>query len=321
MVNVHIEAILPALVEAIAVAGCGVIFYVAAHQVLDGTITAGQLTSFVAAVILAYQPLKKMVNVYSEIQYGLAAADRIFNVLDNVYPATQNRTVDLKDFSQNITFTEVSFAYNENVPVLEHINLSIKKGESIGIIGPSGCGKSTLCDLLLGFVTPTTGTISIDEQDITKISFSSLRSRIGYVGQRLFLFNDTIFNNIVYARPTATKDDVIQACKAAHAHEFIELLPHGYNTVVGENGTLLSGGQKQRLTIARALLKDPEILIFDEATSALDKDSEHMIKLTIQELMKSKTLIIVSHRPSMLQNVSHIIAIDNHTIKQLTPVS
>jgi subfamily B ATP-binding cassette protein MsbA len=317
MVNVHVEAILPALVEAIAVAGCGFIFYVAAHQVLDGTITAGQLTSFVAAVILAYQPLKKMVNVYSEIQYGLAAADRIFTVLDNVYPATQNRTLEIKNFHDSIVFKDVAFAYSETVGVLENLNVTIQKGESIGIIGPSGCGKSTLCDLLLGFVTPTAGKIFIDGQDISKISFASLRSRIGYVGQRLFLFNDTILHNIAYARPSATKEEIIKACKAAHADEFINQLPNGYDTMVGENGTLLSGGQKQRLTIARALLKDPEILIFDEATSALDAESENMIKLTIQELMISKTLIIVSHRPSMLQNVDRIFVIEHHTIHQI----
>ncbi len=317
MINVHIECFLPALVEAIAVSGCGIIFYVAAHQVLDGTITAGQLTSFVAAVILAYQPLKKIINVYSEVQYGLAAAERIFAVIDTVYPATQNRVHELAHFNHSIVFNNVSFSYIDKINVLSSVNLTIQKGESVGIIGPSGSGKSTLCDLLLGFVTPTAGSILIDQVDIAKISLSSLRNNIGYVGQRTFLFNDSIMRNVAYARPKASTDDVIKACKIAHADEFIQTMPDGYNTIVGENGTLLSGGQKQRLTIARALLKDPEIFIFDEATSALDEDSEHMIRLAIDEIRGKKTLIIVSHRPTMLQNVDRVLLINRHTIQDV----
>jgi ATP-binding cassette, subfamily B, bacterial MsbA len=317
MTNVHIESFLPAIVESIAVTGCGVIFYVAAHQVLDGTITAGQLTAFVAAVILAYQPLKKIVNVYSEIQYGLAAAERIFTVLDQVYPATQNRTDELNGFNHSIDFEKVSFSYNNKHDVFSSINLTIKKGDAIGFVGHSGSGKSTLCDLLLGFITPTQGAIRIDGKDITKVSLASLRNRIGYVGQRTFLFNDTIAHNIAYARPDAKFEDVVASCKAAHAHEFIMALPDGYNTVVGENGTLLSGGQKQRLTIARALLKDPEILIFDEATSALDEESESMIRLAIEGLKGKKTLIIVSHRPSMLQNVDRICVVQHGAVQEI----
>jgi len=318
MLNVHIESILPALVEAIAVTGCGVIFYVAAHQVLSGAITAGQLTAFVAAVLLAYNPLKKIINVYSDIQYGLAAAERIFVVLDQVYPATQNRTTDLGTFKHQITCDNVSFSYNTNVTVFSNFNLSIRKGQSVGIVGPSGSGKSTFCDLLLGFVTPTTGMVSIDGTDINKITLASLRNHIGYVGQRTFLFNDTVLHNVAYARPGATQEEVIKACTIAHAHEFIQLLPDGYNTLVGENGTLLSGGQKQRLTIARALLKDPEILIFDEATSALDEESERLIRLAIEEIRGTKTLIIVSHRPTMLRNLDHIYTINNGSIYQTT---
>lgn len=316
MHSVHIESILPAIVEAIAVSGCGVIFFVAAHQVINGTITAGQLTSFVAAVLLAYQPLKKMINVFSDVQYGLAAAERVFSLLDKVHPATQNRHNELAEFKRQIMFKNVAFSYNSKNTVFSSINITINKGDAIGIVGPSGSGKSTLCDLLLGFVSPTNGAIYFDNTDISTVSFASIRNHIGYVGQRAFLFNDTIFHNVAYARPDAGLDDVIKACKAAHAHEFIQMLPDGYNTLVGENGTLLSGGQKQRLTIARALLKNPDVFVFDEATSSLDEESEHMIRLTIQELKGKKTLFIVSHRMSMLQNVDRILCVDNTTIQE-----
>jgi subfamily B ATP-binding cassette protein MsbA len=317
MTSAHIECFLPALVESIAICGCSSIFYIAAHQVLAGTITAGQLTAFVAAVLLAYQPLKKMVSVYSDIQYGMAAADRIFALTDRVFPATQNRQLELPSFSREIVFENVSFAYDKHL-VLASVNLKLKKGESIGIIGPSGSGKSTLCDLLLGFSIPTGGMIYLDGTPITKATLTSLRNNIGYVGQRTFLFNDTISNNVAYARSGATKDEIMAACQAAHADEFIQLLPQRYDNCVGENGNQLSGGQKQRLTIARALLKNPEILIFDEATSSLDEESESMIRKTIESLQGNKTLIIVSHRPKMLQGVDRILLVSNHQITELS---
>ncbi len=316
MLNIHIECLLPALVEAIAIIGCGSIFYVAAHQVLDGTITAGQLTAFVAAVLLAYQPLKKIVNVYSEIQYGLAAAERVFGILDKVFPATQNRVLTLGNFNNHIVFANASFGYTKT-PVFTSMNLTIQKGQTVGIVGPSGCGKSTFCDLLLGFINPTAGSILIDGKDITKISLASLRQHIGYVGQRTFLFNDTILRNVAYAKQDADYEAIVKACKTAHADEFIRALPDGYNTTVGENGTLLSGGQKQRITIARALLKDPDLLIFDEATSALDKDSEDVILLAIEEIKRNKTVIIVSHKLSMLKNTDAILLINNQTIQEV----
>jgi subfamily B ATP-binding cassette protein MsbA len=317
MTSAHIECFLPALVESIAICGCSVIFYIAAHQVLAGTITAGQLTAFVAAVLLAYQPLKKMVSVYSDVQYGMAAAERIFTLIDRTFPATQNRSLELPPFKHQIIFNKVSFAYDDH-QVLKNVNLTIKKGDSIGIIGASGSGKSTLCDLLLGFSVPTSGEILLDSQPIAHATLTSLRSNIGYVGQRTFLFNDSISNNISYARPDATQDEITAACKAAHADEFIQHLHNQYDSPVGENGNQLSGGQKQRLTIARALLKDPAIFIFDEATSSLDEESEGMIRQTIDSLKGKKTLLIVSHRPSMLQGVDRILLVHDQQISELS---
>lgn len=315
MSDVHIDAMAPALIEVIAVTGGSFVFFVAVQQVLSGVLTAGQLTAIVAAVLLSYQPLKKIVSVYSEIQYSIAAAERIFAIMDTEYPSTYNREEILPAFSNSIDLDALSFGYDKT-QILDNVSLHIKRGESIGIIGPSGSGKSTFCDLLLGFVTPTSGRITIDGHDITKVSLASLRSRIGYVGQRTFLFNDTVLNNILYAKPDATFEQVVTACKAAHADEFIQKLPDGYKTAVGENGTLLSGGQKQRLTIARALLKDPEILIFDEATSALDQESESMIRQAIEGLRNKKTLIIVSHRPQMLENVDRIFVLHNQAVTE-----
>lgn len=317
MHNVHVESLAPALIEVIAVSGGGIVFYVAVQQVLSGSLTAGQLTAIVAAILLSYQPLKKIVSVYSDVHYSLAAADRVFAVMDKVYPSTENRPYTLTSCARSITFENVSFSYDQT-PILKNASFTIKQGESIGIVGPSGSGKSTLCDLLLGFITPTDGCITIDDQDISNVSFTSLRSNIGYVGQRTFLFNDTILNNILYAKADATPEQVIAACKAAHADEFIQKLPAAYQTVVGENGTLLSGGQKQRITIARALLKDPQILIFDEATSALDQESESMIRQAIDELHGKKTLIIVSHRPQMLENADRIVQVHQQAVTEIS---
>lgn len=312
MRSVSIESLAPACVEVTAVSGCCIVFYIAAHQVLAGTLSAGQLTSFVAATLLAYQPLKKIINVYSDIQYGLAAADRVFALMDTHWPTLENRTLILPSFTTAITFDLVNFSYHPEHPVFENFCLTIHKGETIGIMGPSGAGKSTLCDLLLGFITPTSGQIRLDTIDITRLAYSSLRQHIGYVGQRTFLFNDTIANNVAYASPGATQEQVAAACDAAHAHEFIQQLPNGYQTMVGENGVLLSGGQKQRITIARALLKNPDIIIFDEATSSLDAESENMIKETIDDLRIAKTIIIVTHRPALLKGSDRILTIDGY---------
>lgn len=316
MRNVRVESAAPALIEIIAVLGGGFVFYFATKQVLNKQITAGTLTSFFAAILLAYQPLKKLVALYSEIQYGLAAADRVFQTMDLVYPATKNRSLELSEFKKQIKFENVSFAYNNESIVFKDMNLTIKKGECIGIIGPSGSGKSTLCDLLLGFITPTDGVIFIDDQDIKKITYSSLRAHIGYVGQHAFLFNDTIYNNILYAQQDASKQDILDACKAAHVDEFAKNLPKGYHTTVGENGTLLSGGQKQRITIARALLKSSEIIVFDEATSSLDQKSENVIKQAIQELKGTKTIIIITHKTTMLEGIDKILSINNRYITE-----
>ncbi len=311
---VQAEALLPGLIEVVAMFGGACVFYIACQQVLRGDITPGQLTAFVAALLLAYQPLKRVMNVYAEIQYGLAAAGRIFVLMDRAYPALLKRQAVCVSLREKISFNHVSCGYSTDKMVLNDVTLTVRRGERIGIIGPSGAGKSTLCDLLLGFMQPHTGTISFDDQDLQTLTLHSLRSQIGYVGQRCFLFNDTILHNVTYAHPEATMDEVVRACKAAHAHEFITQLEHGYHTDIGENGGRLSGGQRQRLTIARALLKNPSILVFDEATSSLDNEAEEVIKQAIYELPHDKTVVIVSHRPSILTLVDRLLVVDKGSL-------
>jgi len=238
--------------------------------------------------------------------------------MDITYPALHDRTVNISSLSRQIEFRDLSFGYGPHDFVLDNVNMTIKKGERIGLLGPSGSGKSTFCDLLLGFIEPTKGKLLIDDHEITKVSFKSLRSLIGSVSQQTFLFNDTIEANVRYAHDAATKHDLVAACRRAYAHDFIEQTTKQYQTLVGENGSLLSGGQKQRLTIARALLKDPDILIFDEATSALDQQSEEMIRLAIEEVSKTKTVIIVSHRVSLVKKMDRVFAIQDRQLVEVT---
>jgi len=315
---VHFEALAPAVIEVVAMLGIGIVLYVASREVLQGVMTPGQLTSFFAAVLLAYQPVKRLINVYADVQYALGSADRIFSTMDMVFPADKERHTSLPSFSDNITFDNVSFSYPNGTPVLKNVNLNIKKGESVGIIGPSGAGKSTFCDLLLGFITPTEGVITIDGHNTATASFKSLRSQIGYVSQHPFLFNDTVQANVLYAAPSTNQSEIEKACKAAHAHEFIQTLPQGYQTMVGEEGSSLSGGQKQRLTIARALLKDAPILVFDEATSALDLASEEMIKQALQETARHKTVVVISHRLSFIEAMDRIFTIENGSLIEIS---
>lgn len=316
---VHYEALGPPLVELIAVSGCSLVLVAASHQMLHADITAGQLSSLFAALLLAYQPIKRAISVYGDINYGLGAAKRIFSLLDAAPERQQNKPLPrLPAFKKSIVFEQVSFAYHDEQPILKDTSLTIRRGQSVGIIGPSGSGKSTLSDLLLGFITQTSGTICIDGVDMRSFSAQSIRSQIGYVGQHPFLFSDTVYANVAYGNPQAHADDIIAACQLAHAHDFIMALPDGYQTQVGENGNLLSGGQKQRLTIARALVKDPAILILDEATSALDTQSEAAITRMLNQIAGYTTVIAITHRPAILQNLDTIFTINNQQLL-LTP--
>ena len=314
---VHYEALGPPLVELIALSGCSIVLLVASHQVINNTISPGQLTSLFAAMLMAYQPIKRTISVYGEINYGLGAATRIFSLLEQDIQTHQSRRLPALSRPQKyIDLEHVSFSYQTVHPILKHSNLRIAIGERIGIVGPSGIGKSTVSDLLLRFISPSNGRILFDGKDISEYSPASIRQHIGYVGQHTFLFNDTVYANIAYGTTHATMNEVVEASHQAHAHDFITSLPDQYHTHVGENGSLLSGGQKQRITIARALVKRPSILIFDEATSALDSKTEEVIAQTITELDRHTTIIVISHRPALLQGLDRILTIDQ---QQLIP--
>ncbi|MBC7892907.1 MAG: ATP-binding cassette domain-containing protein, partial [Sphingobacteriaceae bacterium] len=255
------------------------------------------------------RPAKEISNAVSGVQRGVASAERILQLVDTasevkVHPGAATVT----SFSKNLELQRVSFAYGNNPPVLRDIDLSIPKGKTIALVGSSGGGKSTLADLIPRFYDPTAGRILLDGVDIRTLTKTSLRGLMGIVTQESILFNDTIFNNIAFGHE-ATLAEVEAAARIANAHEFIQASPEGYQTVIGDRGTRLSGGQRQRLSIARAVLKNPPILILDEATSALDTESEKLVQDAITSLMKNRTVLVIAHRLSTIQHADEIVVL------------
>ena len=262
------------------------------------------------------QPAKNFSNGITSLQKGTVAADRIFKVID-LEPAVKSKpdAIVLDSFKDSIEYKNVSFAYDKE-PVLKNINLTIKKGRTIALVGSSGGGKSTLADLVPRFYDPTQGEILLDGIPLTDYEIESLRQQMGVVTQESILFNDSIFNNIAFGKEDATLEDVIEAAKVANAHEFISQIPEGYQTFIGERGSKLSGGQRQRIAIARAVLKNPPILILDEATSALDSESEKLVQDALTKLMKNRTSIVIAHRLSTIQHADEIVVIQHGQIME-----
>ena len=265
-------------------------------------------------MITAYDPVKRVSNINSNIQQGLASAQRVFAILD-IEPSIKNRphATLLTPFKKTLAFNNVSFNYEED-QVLSDINLSVPVGQALAIVGPSGGGKTTLTNLIPRFLDLEHGSITIDGVDIRDVTLKSLREQIAMVTQETILFNDTVRHNIAYGNPDCPEEDIINAARAAHALGFIEKLPKGLDTIIGEGGAKLSGGQKQRISIARALLADAPILILDEATSALDTESEREVQKALENLMKDRTTFVIAHRLSTIKNADKIIVIKEGNI-------
>lgn len=301
------------------IVGAFIIYYGGLLVLEKNTITASQFLGFLFAIFQMMPPIKELSSVNNRIQEASAAGDRIFEILDTE-PDIKNApdAVELREFKNSIHFRNVSFKYEDSEEwVLKDINFSVNKGEIIALVGPSGGGKSTLVDLIPRFYDSTEGSIVLDEVDIRNYTLQSLRAKMGIVTQETFLFNTTIRENIAYGLTDCPIDKIIEAAKTANAHNFIMEMPQQYETIIGERGVKLSGGQRQRLTIARALLKNPEIMIFDEATSALDNESEILVQEAIERLMKNRTTFVIAHRLSTIRNATKIIVIDRGKITQL----
>ncbi|MBI5661849.1 MULTISPECIES: ABC transporter ATP-binding protein [Ignavibacterium] len=300
------------------IVGAFIIYYGGLLVLEKNTITASQFLGFLFAIFQMMPPIKELSSVNNRIQEASAAGDRIFEILDTE-PDIKDvpDAIELKEFKDSIHFRNVSFKYEDSEEwVLSDINFSVNKGEIIALVGPSGGGKSTLVDLIPRFYDPTDGQIILDGTDIRKYSLKSLRSKMGIVTQETFLFNTTIRENIAYGLSDCPMEKIIEAAKTANAHNFIMEMPQQYETIIGERGVKLSGGQRQRLTIARALLKNPEIMIFDEATSALDNESEILVQEAIERLMENRTTFVIAHRLSTIRNATKIIVIDRGKIIQ-----
>jgi subfamily B ATP-binding cassette protein MsbA len=315
MRNTRITAISRPLMEFLGGVGIALVVLYGGSQVLAGESTPGTFFSFIATLIMIYEPMKKVSSVNNSLQQGIAAAERVFEILD-VQPDVAEKTnaAVLPPVRNAIEFNDVRFRYDAQTEVLKGINLKVEVGEVLALVGSSGGGKSTLANLIPRFFDVSSGSITIDGTDIRDVTFASLRSQIGIVTQQTILFNDTVRNNIAYGSADASWEQIREAARAAHALGFIEALPQGFETVIGESGARLSGGERQRLSIARAILKNAPILILDEATSSLDTESEREVQQAIENLVQSRTTFVIAHRLSTIRKADRIIVVQDGAI-------
>jgi subfamily B ATP-binding cassette protein MsbA len=302
--------------EVIGVAGVAAIVWYGGYLVIHGSMTPGDFFSFLTAMFMAYTPLRKLGGANNTIQQALSAAERVFEVLDLDSEMARDRgRTELAPISRSLEFRHVTFQYDgSELPALSGIDLQISRGEVVALVGSSGSGKTTLASLVPRFYEPTGGAVLIDGQDIRDCTLRSLRAQIGIVSQDTVLFDETVRYNIAYGCEDATDEQVADAAKAAYAHDFIERLPDGYRTRIGENGVKLSGGERQRLAIARAILRNPPMLILDEATSSLDSESERVVQMALANLMKNRTTLVIAHRLSTVQSAHRIVVLDRGRI-------
>jgi ATP-binding cassette, subfamily B, bacterial MsbA len=324
----RIQALTSPVMELLAGVCMIALFLYAHRRITNGTLTLGQFLSFLGALAAMYAPIKKLNKVNLSVNTALSAAERVFRMLDIPNEVVEKpHAAVLNGVGSGIRYEDVSFSYvrqapspvddatgQAGAPVLHHIDLHVRPGEIVALVGGSGAGKSTFVNLLPRFYDVSEGRITVDGHDVRDVTLHSLRSLMGFVTQEVVLFNDTVRNNIAYGRSDADERLVIEAAKAANAHDFISQLPHGYDTMIGESGVLLSGGQRQRIAIARALFKDPPILVLDEATSALDTESERLVQSALNYLMQGRTTLVIAHRLSTIRSADKIVVLDRGQI-------
>jgi subfamily B ATP-binding cassette protein MsbA len=305
-----IQALTSPVMELMSGVAILALFFYAQRRIAAGTLTMGQLLTFITALAAMYQPIKKLNKVNLSVNTALSAAERVFRMLDIPNEVEEKpNAAKVVSVGSGIRYENVSFQY-ENEPVLRDVNIDVAPGEIVALVGGSGAGKSTFVNLLPRFYDVSSGRITIDGKDVRDVSLYSLRSLMGFVTQEVILFNDTVRSNIAYGRGDIDESRVVAAARAANAHEFISAMPNGYDTIIGESGVLLSGGQRQRLAIARALFKDPPILVLDEATSALDTESERLVQSALEHLMQGRTTLVIAHRLSTIRSADKIVVLD-----------
>jgi len=305
--------------EVIGVVGVAAIIWYGGYLVIQGAMTPGAFFSFLTAMFMAYTPIRRLSGANNVVQQALSAAERVFTVLDMENERSRDHGLkQLAPISRSLEFRGVTFQYeSSDAPAVTGVDLAVAAGEVVALVGSSGSGKTTLVSLVPRFYEPSEGGLYIDGHDIRDYTLQSLRAQIGMVSQSTVLFDETIQYNIAYGRSDASQADIIEAAKAAYAHDFIQRLPNGYETFIGENGVKLSGGERQRLAIARAILRDSPLLILDEATSALDSESERIVQLALTNLMKNRTTLVIAHRLSTIQNADRIVVLNRGRIVEV----
>ena len=315
MKNVQLTSLLTPTVEFLAAITVTFILWIGGYEVVQGDLTAGALVAFLTYAVNLANPVKRISRIYGTVQRAMAAADRVFDVIDmEEMIHDKEDAVPLPKIEGRVAVKDVSFSYKEGAPALSHVSLEASPGQLVAFVGPSGAGKSTIANLIPRFYEVDEGVIEIDGHDVRDVTLNSLREQIGIVPQETMLFSSSVRENIRYGRLEATNEEVEEAARAANAEEFILQLPQGYETKIGERGLNLSGGQRQRIAIARAILKNPRILILDEATSALDTESEKIVQAALDKLMVGRTSFAIAHRLSTIFNADCIYVIDGGRI-------
>jgi len=311
--SVRLNELVILFLEVVAGIGLALVVGYGGRLAVSGAMSPGDFVSYLTATLLLYEPLRKLAKVKAMLEEATGAYDRITELFDTEQDGYDGHSLDT--FADSVVFDGVGFRYaGEEKDALTRIDLKVRRGERVAIVGESGAGKTTLVDLLAGFYAPTTGSIRFDGYELSSLSAESLRRLVGIVGQDVFLFDDTVADNICVGEPSADPDRIRAAARAAHAEEFILRLPQGYDTVLGERGVRLSGGERQRMSIARAILRDPPILILDEATSSLDSKSEREVQMALDHLMEGRTTFVIAHRLSTIVHADRIVVLENGQI-------